>query len=539
MKKIPTRLRDLIKKSESGSFLSSFQVAKIYESGIGGVDKNPDTAAKYYQMTVDQVKNDRLSISSIKLINYKGFDDFTIDFARDLTVIIGNNGGGKSSILDAVRKALSHLTSRIATRSANGEDIELHEIKKGSHFSTIVVSFNFSGEVFSAELSQSDTLAGTTKKSDYEGINLLGSILKLCSNNNPKFHLPILASYTVDRSIDVTTKDIDKSEEILDDYIWDRASSYKKSLTGKADFRLFFRWFKELTEERNSSSTEKNKINEEIKAKEKFLNSSELKNLMKHSTGNTEIEDYVRKLMNDIEDLKRSINESSMNEDVVLDNVKNAIYSFLPGFSNMKIQRKPLDLIIEKDGISLSVLQLSQGEKSLLALVADIARRLTILNPSHEDPLKGPGIVTLDELDLHLHPSWQQLVLSRLKETFPNVSFIVTTHSPQICHTVESDKIWLLRDWKKFRAPKGAKGAVSSWVLKELFDVPVRPPNDEMTIAYKKYRELVYADKFSDTETLNLRKKLDENFGHNHPDFVELDLYIENRKWEQELEKDS
>ncbi|WP_230665185.1 AAA family ATPase [Vibrio cholerae] len=144
----------------------------------------------------------------------------------------------------------------------------------------------------------------------------------------------------------------------------------------------------------------------------------------------------------------------------------------------------------------------------------------------------------IDEVDLHLHPSWQQKIMQRLESTFPNLQFIVTTHSPQVCHTLDSDNIWLLKDGKKFNAPKGVRGAVSSWVLKNLFYVEERPPEDEITKLFNKYKELVYADKYDSEEALNARKVLIDNFGKDYDEIVELDLYIENKEWEKQFEED-
>ncbi|EHZ2540206.1 AAA family ATPase [Vibrio parahaemolyticus] len=173
-----------------------------------------------------------------------------------------------------------------------------------------------------------------------------------------------------------------------------------------------------------------------------------------------------------------------------------------------------------------------------MALVADIARRLTLLNPKSLSPLEGSGIVLIDEIDLHLHPSWQQKIIQRLESTFPHIQFVVTTHSPQVCHTVDSSSIWLLKDGKKYRAPKGTRGAVSSWVLKNLFEVDVRPPDDEITQNLKRYRELVYDDKYDTVDALELKKQLSRHFGSAYEDLVQLDLYIDNRKWEKEYEED-
>ena len=85
---------------------------------------------------------------------------------------------------------------------------------------------------------------------------------------------------------------------------------------------------------------------------------------------------------------------------------------------------------IDKGDISLNVSQMSDGEKCTMALLGDLARRLALANPTLANPLLGEGIVLIDEIELHMHPSWQRKILRVLRETFPNIQFIVTTHSP-------------------------------------------------------------------------------------------------------------
>ena len=104
----------------------------------------------------------------------------------------------------------------------------------------------------------------------------------------------------------------------------------------------------------------------------------------------------------------------------------------LPELSNIRITRKPLRMCATKYGKTLSMEQLSDGEKCALAMFGDLARRLSIANPSLSNPLDGEGIVLIDEIELHMHPSWQRNIIPILKKTFPNIQFIVTTHSPLV-----------------------------------------------------------------------------------------------------------
>ena len=123
----------------------------------------------------------------------------------------------------------------------------------------------------------------------------------------------------------------------------------------------------------------------------------------------------------------------------------------------------------------LDVNQLSQGEKSLLALVGDIARRLAILNPSLDNPLHGEGVVLIDEVDLHLHPKWQQNLIDKLTQTFPNVQFILTTHSPHIVSDNPDVLVYILDDGE-LRQYRNSYGEDANTLLNGVFGVSERTP---------------------------------------------------------------
>lgn len=93
--------------------------------------------------------------------------------------------------------------------------------------------------------------------------------------------------------------------------------------------------------------------------------------------------------------------------------------------------------------------QMSDGYQAVLGIVADIAYRIVILNPNTEDALRiTPGVVLIDEIDLHLHPKWQKKFLKILKEIFPKIQIIATTHSPFVIQSLISnkDKLFILKD---------------------------------------------------------------------------------------------
>lgn len=118
-----------------------------------------------------------------------------------------------------------------------------------------------------------------------------------------------------------------------------------------------------------------------------------------------------------------------------------ALATFLEGFSDPRIEEEPLRLRVKKGGEALHLDQLSDGERSLLAIMADLVRRLSLANPEIADPLMGAGVVLIDEIELHLHPTWQRKVIEKLRTTFPNIQFIATTHSPFVIQSLRSGEL--------------------------------------------------------------------------------------------------
>ena len=154
------------------------------------------------------------------------------------------------------------------------------------------------------------------------------------------------------------------------------------------------------------------------------------------------------------------------------------VIGFLDGCTNLRAVREPgPTLHVDKGDIVLDVSQLSDGERSMIALVFDLARRLVQANPKLEDPLKdGKAVVLIDELDLHLHPKWQRTICDRLTSTFPNCQFIATTHSPQILGEVSPDSITLIEQGTTTR-PHQSLGMDSSWILEYLMGTADRNPD--------------------------------------------------------------
>ena len=121
--------------------------------------------------------------------------------------------------------------------------------------------------------------------------------------------------------------------------------------------------------------------------------------------------------------------------------VSRALTTFLGGFENLRVQEEPLRLLVDKAGVTLDLSQLSDGERSFLAMICDLGRRLALANPRLDNPLNGAGVVLIDELELHLHPKWQREVSEKLRKTFPNIQFIATTHSPFVIQALRPGEL--------------------------------------------------------------------------------------------------
>ena len=160
-----------------------------------------------------------------------------------------------------------------------------------------------------------------------------------------------------------------------------------------------------------------------------------------------------------------------------------AVSRFLPNYENLRpAEENTARLLIDQGGTALDIGQLSDGERGVLALVLDLARRLSQANPTLDDPLSnGHAVVLIDEIDLHLHPKWQRQIVHNLTAIFPRCQFIATTHSPQVVASVEPDQVHLLTPAEIIR-PDRSLGMDSNWILRHLMEADDRPEDAQVAI---------------------------------------------------------
>lgn len=234
-----------------------------------------------------------------------------------------------------------------------------------------------------------------------------------------KSHDIVISYYSVNRSeLDVDVS-VDQEKDLSD-----KKEAMTNAFNSVTHYKEFFQWFRDREDRENAIKLEK------------------------YENGDTK----------------------TIFEDIELKAVRNAISVLTPDFSKMKIDKNRQSVLITKGNTSIDFSTLSDGEKGVITLFGDIARRLAIANETLENPLEGNGIILIDEIDLHLHPSWQRKICHALVKTFPNCQFVITTHSPQILGELKTDEIWLLNDFNVYR-PDSSFGLTSNQILDEVMDV--------------------------------------------------------------------
>jgi len=417
-----------------------------------------------------------MKIRSLDIADFRGIEKMHLDFFERTTVLVGINGVGKSTILDALAILLSQLTWRINERPLKARQISPDDIRIDTNFSRLEVAVDVIDEPQARTWVVARNRKGgkhpEERSSNLEKLNEVASLLAARIEHNKAqntpVNLPLAVYYDVHRAVVDTPMRV---REKLEDSAYE---AYSDALDhGGADFYRFFIWFRN---------------------REDFENEQRVDNPDFRDRG--------------------------------LSAVRMAIESFTQ-FKNLRVRRKPLRMQVTKGNLDLNVAQLSDGEKCMLALVGDLARRLSLLNTGGVDPLQGEGVVLIDEIDLHLHPKWQRSVVASLERTFPNCQFIVTTHSPQILGELKPRSIMLLKDAIFVGFPERSFGLNSNQVLDEVM-TGSRSQNEEVSAAIEKIRIALDEERISDAEILIKELKLRVN---SIPDVLELEGAVESLRW--------
>lgn len=466
-----------------------------------------------------------MKLKSITLQNFRGIKDLRLGLHPRLTVLVAENGGGKTTILDGIAKGLApilrFLSSPEQRLSAIGlglddQDYRLLDISekkpnqptKTADYTRIEVEAT-NGLNWDVQRSkagrQPPTKVGQTKLKHYCTDKLLS-----LDAGEPTM-LPVLAYYGTQRG-NIGIPERLRAPNANYDY---PTAALFETLNAKGDFKEAVKWF--FAEE-----------------------SSELRNNKGRS-----LQDFM--LSPTLEAVRASITE------VLGDS-----------FSNPHFNKRNKFVVETGHGTEeLQVAQLSMGYQSMLALAMDYARRLAVANPhlyncdtpnfafekevneyggfynNAVERLYGfgfaPSIILIDEVDLHLHPEWQQRVLDDLMRIFPNTQFVVTTHSPQVLSAVVNQSIRTLsiseESGIEAHIPEQqTRGVENADILAKVMGVDPIPPVKEARWL-KDYIALIETAQSESPKAIELRQKLEEHFGAQHPLITDCDRLMRFQKF--------
>ncbi len=410
----------------------------------------------------------RIRIAHLDLVDFRGFEHLSVDFDEQLTVFIGNNGAGKTTILEAIAGCLQYIK----------EQVQDHVQK--DIFNDLDIRITKGVDTFDINLSFSEPSARLNTTYMYRG--------------RPSFNFKSISDDEPDYEIEATLKTWyrdNKSLEIIAYYpcqaitvengqavtfnVFKVENAYDDTLDGRFSFSMLNKWLiwqYSLRQERGANVFF-DRIVEVLIGKKGILN----------------------------DDTERRFNDLRVT------------YADKPEGA----------LLFVKDDAPLLAHQLSSGEKMLFALVADIGRRLITANPNSKNPLEdGTGIVLIDEIDLHLHPLWQRRVVSKLLEIFPKVQFVATSHSAEVLKGLDRKHLRIIKNRQIISVVPFIKGRDTNSILLDAFDVSEYTPEVEDKI--KELYRLIETDKIA------ARKILDElktDWGEMDEEIIRAESYLE------------
>lgn len=450
-----------------------------------------------------------MKLTKLRLENFRCFAALDVELHPQLTVLVAENGQGKSTLLDGARIALWPFVSSfdLARNAFNDpgnaiaiDDVRLIKLDTGDMARQLPTRVLMTGDFGIGQektwIRYRDKEAKLTKTKDDGDTSFMkqwaGAVqAQIRDPAKPTLDLPVFGYYGTGRlwaqkRLTETTKGQDDTQK-TDFYV--RTFAYLNCLDPASSYKHFKEWFTWAFES---------------------YREAQIKQLENRSTDA------------DVAAAQGRIHV-----------VQQAIDIFLrptTGWHTLEYSvshEKSLILHHDQHGI-LEVDFLSDGIRSVLAMVGDIAYRCIKLNPHLEGNAarETQGVVMIDEVDMHLHPRWQQVVLGQLQQAFPLVQFIVTTHSPQVLSTIKRENIRIIGQdahGNAIAVPPLANtyGQPSGDVLHSVMLVNPQPPVDEKS-DLDRLTNLVDQGRYEIDEAKNLFAQLSQALGVEHPQLLRL-----------------
>lgn len=368
-------------------------------------------------------------LKSLVLHNFRCFSSMEVNFKNRLTVLVGNNGSGKSTVLEAAAIAAGTLTSAMDGLTNYGikkSDAHYKCFDLGSNVDVqpqFPVEITASGKVDGKVISWTRTLNTANSRGGFASAKELTTIShsyqERMKNGDRELKLPIISYYSTGR---LWNQHREKKNDTFEKN--NRSNGYVDSLDGAANDKLMMKWFQKMT----------------------------------------------------MQQIQR---DQAIPEFTAVRMAMEQVFASVTGFSDVNVQFNldtgDIDIIYfdkNHEHIRIPVSLLSDGYRCTISLIADIAYRMAILNPQLLDKAlaETEGIVLIDEIDLHMHPRWQKRILKDLMSVFPKVQFIVSTHAPEVINSAKRESIIILNNNEVLTVANGTYGKDDA-ILREVMEV--------------------------------------------------------------------
>lgn len=459
-------------------------------------------------------------VEKLTLTNVRRLQDLELTFDDRLTVLIGENSTGKTTICESLTKALSWVLVAIKREKNEGISLTDDDIKTGTQSAEVGIDLKLDPHNYiHFSLAHSFQDRGTEEPSNLLQLQEYAKIIRECITvNGCAVTLPLFIFYGVNRSNFVRG-----ARKI---YL-NRMKAYDDALDDQVRISNMIEWFitlENLSKQDNGS---------ELRDLEQFKALLE-KTLTEFLTEYAGADELKRSLLEDaLEGLKIKLQNTQEQIEVLQSKpfstaqklkqlVDETVRDLIPNALGISVDRSTGKdrVVLDIYGEYHDIQHLSHGQRSVLFMVTDLLSRLDVLNPHLEDPRESPGIVIIDEIELHLHPNWQQTIIDSLLKIFPNMQFIITTHSPQVISTVHKNQIRFLKSDPKTHQIKvhepsfQTRGLSSDNILLRILNIAEVPDILEQR-QYQELEKLIENELDNSEEGQMLYQVLEKHFGRN------------------------